>query len=1303
VPASDSLGPAPERPALEGTFNVSGADLEGWIPAPFDGVVQGRIDVVLGGWSARATLEASGVLTHEPSDRSGTSLLARTVRAELEVLAEGLFADTLWSDADSTRASLRLFADGPGRFAEASLAAAGGSGEWALEMDSGDGTLRGQGRVAWEDSVPSLVVDGLTASRFDGSAIYAELPETSISGFLEGRLAGATVEDASGSVALRLDSSTLAGTTLDSLRLTATIDQGTASGTFVAQDTAYRAEVAYRATVTDSLLLATVRDAHIASLASAADTAATALDVWLHGDGRWAMGAETRGQVDVVVDSARAAGALVRSGEITATLEGSRVVGDAELVLDGVLGGAITVDASLDGDGLSPTGMVGRLEATVAHARDPDSTTVATTEETGPDGEDGRTAGRQTAQVGFAPTDSVHVVLRAPQPGSYTLDGWLRPAEGGEVAFEGRGAVAEERASFDVSAGGSLDSASELLRGATIDSVAARASGTRIAGDWSGLDASMLLTGGAWRDVAVDSVWVAARTDSAGLRVDTVRVASNVLLLAGSGFLPDTAPASGTVELTGELRDVEPVRMVAGAEVLGAERGDLHLTATGALDSLTVESSLELQTIAWRQVRVSDLNATARATLDREPDDATPTLVSGSLAVALDRMAFQDADIRSIEIDASGGRDSIIVEASAIVDDERTGDLLVRVDPRPEYRTARIERLDFQLDEDEWQIVEPAVVSYGSGVSIDSFAMAAQESRIAIDGGVGAEGALDVAVAVDSTDIGTVSDLLGLRGLDGWLGGEVRLRGTTSAPEGTVDLRGAFRRIDGRMGPASIEITADGARATTDIDLEDDEGGRLTVDGSLPIPTANDAADTLGLTVVADAFRVAWALPFLDPGLVASLGGQIDGEVDVRGTFADPALDGRFVVSSASARIPTLGVRFRDIAVVATAQDSRIVIDSAHVATSSGIMTGHGTVTLADSIPLDLVLTLDDFLPIANDQYRATLSGTLLVEGELFSPVVDGDIDVQSLDVYLNEQIGAAGLEEVELTEEDLAMLRDRFGYLPERESADAPISERLTADIEVDLGRDSWLRKESSPEMAVAFTGSVTAQLRPGQEPVLDGSVEVIENRGFIEQFGRRFQPGEGTVTFAGPVEETRVDLAATYSVPSYGDPDNAEATIILNVQGTQDSLSIELSSEPPMENADIVSYIATGRPAAGSLSFGGNGSDGGLMSAGANLALDQVLGAVEGAAEQSVGLDVVEIRREGLREATLVAGKYVSPRLYVGFSQPVSLEGGGLALGGEGASEVELELQALRWLLLNIEGSDSALSFFLRGRYAY
>jgi translocation and assembly module TamB len=159
----------------------------------------------------------------------------------------------------------------------------------------------------------------------------------------------------------------------------------------------------------------------------------------------------------------------------------------------------------------------------------------------------------------------------------------------------------------------------------------------------------------------------------------------------------------------------------------------------------------------------------------------------------------------------------------------------------------------------------------------------------------------------------------------------------------------------------------------------------------------------------------------------------------------------------------------------------------------------------------------------------------------------------------------------------------------------------------------------------------------------------------------------------------------------------------IVLGMEGEVGDLRIELSSEPSMETADIVSYIATGRPAARALDFEDSG--GGVTSAGTNLALNQASNVLEGLAADQLGLDVVEIRQDGLEGATLIAGRYVSPTLYLGIKQPVALrdaEGGG-TVGRENRTEVELELQAYRWLLLNLQSGGEALQFFLRARHGY
>jgi translocation and assembly module TamB len=220
-----------------------------------------------------------------------------------------------------------------------------------------------------------------------------------------------------------------------------------------------------------------------------------------------------------------------------------------------------------------------------------------------------------------------------------------------------------------------------------------------------------------------------------------------------------------------------------------------------------------------------------------------------------------------------------------------------------------------------------------------------------------------------------------------------------------------------------------------------------------------------------------------------------------------------------------------------------------------------------------------------------------------------------------------------------------------------------------------------------------------------LDGTIEAIARRSYVEQFGKRFSIEQGVVDLRGRPMDSRIDIRAVYTVPSTRDPGRPEATITLDVDGTLNDLALQLGSEPEMENADIISYLATGRPAGRSLDLDQNGSGGtALGSFGSDVALSQITGLVEGLASEGVGLDVIEIRPDGLRGATLIAGRFVSPKVYVGFKQPIGRDPDDPDGHSEfERTEVELEYQALRWLLLNMEASNSAVSFLLRYRHVY
>jgi translocation and assembly module TamB len=906
-------------------------------------------------------------------------------------------------------------------------------------------------------------------------------------------------------------------------------------------------------------------------------------------------------------------------------------------------------------------------------------------------------------------SDSLSATVTADGGGRYVLDGALLLGDTGRLALAGEATAQPDGWSLEGAVRGGFGP-THLLADMRVDSLGLDASALRTANGWERASGELSVVDAGWRDVVVDTLLLRGGMDATRVELDTLALDSNLADLRGGGSV-ETGVDSTAIRVSGQLNDVGPIIAPDDPGSVSIGRSRLEATVTGTRDSMALSAAADVRALVYGSLRASgvDLSSTARLNAN---DSGDRELGGAKVQLGIDRLALSETEVRRIDVTAGGAADSLRLDASALVDDSRRGTLHARIDRLTDRRRATLERLDLQLDEDEWTLVDSARVDYGDtgGYALRSFLLRSGSQEIAVDGSVGPDGALDATVDVDSVDVGTVTDLVGLPGVEGWLAGRTRLGGTTERPSGRAYLRGALHLPSAPPAPARISVRSDGSRLSADVDLHSENEGHLRVDATLRIPGTPDTdggreRPPLDVRIVSEGFRLTALQPFVDAGSVTGLDGSLDADFSLQGTLNEPETEGTLHVRRGRMRLPALGVEYEELGAHVRGQGAKLVIDSLRMQSGPGDASLTGTAALTDPYPIDLVASLSGFQAVRTEAYRGTVSGRLTASGDVVRPVVGGDVDIESLDVFMGGRVESRDLMDVELTVEDLRMLRDRFGYVPRADDQPpTPLTDRLTGDLVVHLGRDSWLRNRSSPELSVPFTGDVEVHLRQGEPPSLEGRVTTIGGRGFIEQFGRRFELRDGTVTFDGPPRAARLDLAATYTIPSRDNPDDAEATIVLSVEGTQDSLSLNLSSDPPMENADIVSYIATGRPAAGALSFEESESEGGLTGAGADLALGRLVGVIESAAGEGVGLDVVEIRNEGLREATLVAGKYVSPRVYVGFSQPITLrEGDGLSLGDEGESEIEVEVEALRWLLLNLEGSSSAVRLFLKGRHAY
>lgn len=823
--------------------------------------------------------------------------------------------------------------------------------------------------------------------------------------------------------------------------------------------------------------------------------------------------------------------------------------------------------------------------------------------------------------------------------------------------------------------------------------------------------ASLDVDSAGWAGVSVDGGRLRMALAGGELTLDTLLFQSSVGTLSGGGSLPVEAGSGreGKLWLHGEVERSEGLDSLVGAEVFALGSAVVDASAQGAVQDVHLEVSTRIGALLWNSVRVQGLDLNAQA--HRTRGDGV-TEASGDLGV--DRLRLPQASIRRMDVRvALEPGDELAISASADIDDLRRARLAAHVEGMWAASAVRVDTLEFQADQDHWSLTRPSRITFRDGLTIDSLHVAAQGQEILATGRVGRQGPLSLHVFLSSFDVATVADLLGYPDLTGNLTGSMALDGTAESP--TLDA-GLEARLDpNSSSPVDLTVNAkyEPGKMTvkSKVSLGDGRGADLSAALPFGLSLAGPSRGLLRgqdveIVASADSLSLGWAAPLFPSSTVRGLEGVLDGSVRIQGPTDGPSFDGAMNLVRASAGIPSVGVRYEVEEARLTFRGDGIQVDSLRVRTGDGSLAASGSVHLSplDAPEFDLTLRAHSFQAVNASYADAMVSGEVRLTGSVKEPSLSGRIELEEGDLFLGDIVGGSSVQDVTLTEADYREMAQVFGYRPgSQSSGGSNLFEALSLDLNVQLRRDSWIRQRSSPQVAIQFTGQVSIKKEPGGAVQLLGTVEGIPAHSYVEQFGRRFSLASGTLTFRGDPGSTQVDLRAEYDVPSRDSPDAPQVVIALAVSGTPGDLNLELSSTPPLEASDMVSYIVTGRPASRSLS-GGSGETS-LSQAGGELALSQVSSAVEAYAREQVGLDVVEVTTDGLNGVTLVAGRYLSPSLYLGIRQPVALQrSAGDASQRTPAPRIEVELEAVRWLLLNLQaGGQGDVKFFVRSRIAY
>lgn len=806
----------------------------------------------------------------------------------------------------------------------------------------------------------------------------------------------------------------------------------------------------------------------------------------------------------------------------------------------------------------------------------------------------------------------------------------------------------------------------------------------------------------------IENTIVTGRLQEGVFSLDTLAVQSNAFVSTGEGTLALTSNrTSSNLGLETRFTDADPLRRLLGAEFLQLQGGVLETYIYGSTTQQRFDGSLEGDSFAYNDIRLSDVEIDFYG--QRGTDQLFQRLeVGGSLGyLSVPGLVAEQARLQA-RYDGS----TIGLSTNVTVDQQHTASLKTTIHPRAEQTDVTLHQLNLRLGPDRWSLLQDATVTVGDQYRISGFLLSSGTQQIAADGVVDPNGPQSLVATIENFRLGGVAPLMGLTGLDGTLTGTLDLTGAAADPQLDGRLAVDIRSEDQEVGTLNLDVGYDDFSLSLDARLTHTDGGVFTASGSIPAdlrlstPTAGNVFNrSVRLDLSTDRFPVNWIDPFLDPETAQDVTGTLAADVEVRGTLDQPELDGTASLTEAGARLPDLGTRYRNGQVALTLSEDRITLDKAVLrSTNDGRLRAKGVIQFPQLTvgALDLEIDASNFLALNTNAYRrVVLNSSMTLKGTTQQPELDGAVQIQSANVHYEEALAeSSGMADVTLTEEDRITLEQRFGLrLTDAETASSDVYEAMAMDLTVLIQRDTWLRSMSNPEMNIQFTGDLDLTKEPQQDAQVFGTIQVMESRSTVRQFGQEFQITEGTVTFNGDPTVPQLDLTAEYEQRAR-EAQGSEVRITLSLSGRPDNLTHELQSDPQMDTRNILSYLATGRPA-DQLFSGGTGNGGNLAT---QVALGQATNIVENLAASELGLDVVRLdfRTEGF--SYLTVGRYVTSRFFVSVEQPLvtsSFQGRTQSVGL--IPDLTLEYHLTDYLLLRSLSSQQSFQLNFLLEYAY
>ena len=761
-----------------------------------------------------------------------------------------------------------------------------------------------------------------------------------------------------------------------------------------------------------------------------------------------------------------------------------------------------------------------------------------------------------------------------------------------------------------------------------------------------------------------------------------------------SGRVALDATSQSNLKYHVEAVNIPELARLAGQEGIGGS-AILDGSITGTRQSLTVAGTLDGSNVSYQQNNVLDLDSQYTVTIPNlsfanAKVDATTT---GTFIKAGDFEISQLTAKTTYE-------NQRVAFTTNIKEKTRELDATGTVILHPDHQEVHLPTLAVRTQGVEWRTAPgtEATVKYGQDrIELDNVRLVSADQSLDVDGTIALKGeapsaALDVKAAnVDLQQLETL--LLQNRGFTGKLSANARVTGTAADPtvDGHVEVHnGTFKTYKYESLIADVDYTA--RRATIDATLTQTPAEKITAKGSVPMSlfakgtgshTPAAAGEAVDLHITSTAMNLALIQGFTD--LVTNVTGTLQADVRVTGSGADPHVNGFIDIRGGAFGVPVGGVSYTGLDTRIELTDDLVRLQQFQLRDDHGqplSVSGQIAVHEKKVGAVDISITSDNFEVIDNELGDVGVDANLKITGELRRPRIVGEVRLEAArvevdrvlqmfyDPYATEAIpevvsaeraveGAGSAEAA--TRAALAKAKTEAAPPGADKPADTPpappgVFDAVSMDVTLSIPENLVLRgKDLRPggptgaalgDMNITVGGDLQVRKNPGSPVVLVGSIVPV--RGTYEFQGRRFdlQRG-GFVRFIGEAQiNPQLDITATREIPNTG----VEARV--RVTGTAKQPELQLTSNPPLEESDILALIVFNRP----VNELGTGERSSLAATAGGIATGFIAAPLGESIGRALDLDLFEITtstEEGDLGAGVTLGQQIGDRAFLKLRQ--------------------------------------------------